>query len=72
MPPNTFFALVRHIALNLLKHERPAAGSIDAKRLRAGWDEGYLLKVLAAATSSRCGFPSNLGQYLHSLERMVL
>ena len=40
-------ALVRHIALNLLKQERTAKLGVKAKRLKAGWDEAYLLKVLS-------------------------
>ena len=43
---------LRHIALNLLRHA-PAPGraktpSLKAKRLRAGWDTSYLLRVLSA------------------------
>lgn len=41
-------ALVRHVALNLLKREHSAKVGIKAKRLKAGWDDDYLAKVLDA------------------------
>jgi predicted transposase YbfD/YdcC len=40
-------AVVRHLALNVLKQENSLKCGISAKRKRAGWDNGYLEKLLA-------------------------
>ena len=40
-------ALLRHMALNLLKQERSVKVGIRAKRMMCGWDTDYLLQVLA-------------------------
>lgn len=40
------FSRLCRLALNLLKSEKTAKVGIAAKRLRAGWDHAYLLKLL--------------------------
>jgi predicted transposase YbfD/YdcC len=39
-------ALLRHIAVNLLKQEQTARLGISNKRKRAGWDNNYLENVV--------------------------
>lgn len=42
-------AVLRHIALNLLKQEKSLKGGIKTKRLKAAWDDRYRAKVLSLA-----------------------
>ncbi|MGF1488698.1 MAG: ISAs1 family transposase, partial [Prochloraceae cyanobacterium] len=39
-------AIIRHIALNLLKQEKTEKTGVKNKRKKAGWKDSYLLKVL--------------------------
>jgi predicted transposase YbfD/YdcC len=43
------FSFLRRLALTLLKREKMAKGGLKVKRHKAGWDNNYLLKVLAAS-----------------------
>ena len=38
--------VIRHIALNLVKSEKTVRVGVKNKRLKAGWDEDYLLKIV--------------------------
>ena len=42
------FALLRRLAASLLKNESTANSGVASKRKEAGWDNNYLLQVLAA------------------------
>jgi hypothetical protein len=39
-------ATVRRIALNLLKQDKTLKVGLTNKRLRAGWDQTYLTKII--------------------------
>ena len=40
-------ALLRKLAISLLKQEKASKASLKTKRLRCGWDDTYLAEVLA-------------------------
>lgn len=44
-------AIVRHIALNLLTQDTHTKMGIKSKRLKAGWDEQYLTRILGGLTA---------------------
>ena len=38
--------VIRHIAINLVKSEKTVKVGVKNKRLKAGWDDDYLLKIV--------------------------
>ena len=45
-------ALINKIALNLLKNEKSVKVGVKSKRLKAGWDNAYMMKVLTVGLIS--------------------
>lgn len=39
-------AILRHIAIGLIKNEKTTKGSLKVRRMKAAWDNAYLLKLL--------------------------
>lgn len=46
-------AVIRHLAVSLLSQDQSTKGGTRAKRLKAGWDNQYLIQLLSRATPSR-------------------
>ena len=46
-------SVVRHITLNMLRQETSLKTSIRQKRLRAGWDDTYMMKVMHGETAPK-------------------
>jgi len=44
-------SIIRHMAVNLVKTEKTAKIGVKNKRLKAGWDENYLLQVIFGASN---------------------
>ncbi|MCF6223336.1 MAG: ISAs1 family transposase, partial [Flavobacteriaceae bacterium] len=40
------FSILNKIALNLLKNEKSSKVGVKSRRLKAGWDNHYLIKTL--------------------------
>lgn len=39
-------AIIRHLAINLIKKEKTSKVGVKTKRMKAGWDNDYLLRVI--------------------------
>jgi predicted transposase YbfD/YdcC len=46
-------AVIRHIAVSLLAQDESSTGGTRAKRLKAGWNDRYLLQLLSQTTPPR-------------------
>ena len=46
------FAILRRLALNLLRQDNTSKAGLKARRLRAGWNSDYLLKILCGPENS--------------------
>lgn len=46
------FSVMNKIALNLLKNEKSIKVGVKTKRLKAGWDKAYMMKVLTVGFTS--------------------
>ncbi len=46
-------AVIRHLAVSLLAQDRTPKGGTRAKRLKAGWDDRYLLQILSQSSHPR-------------------
>jgi predicted transposase YbfD/YdcC len=46
-------AVIRHLAVSLLSQDQSTKGGTRAKRLKAGWDNRYLIQLLSRATPPR-------------------
>src|SRR5204863_9259240 len=61
------FAILRHLALNLLRQEGTVRGSLAAKRFRAALDHTYLLRLLAGlAHAPTDGLPTTCPNEMQS------
>lgn len=40
-------AIIRHCAINLLKQDKSGKTSLRGKRLKAGWDNDYMIKLIS-------------------------
>jgi hypothetical protein len=44
-------AILRHIALNLIKSDKTVKIGIKNRRLKAGWDDEYMLQLILSGQS---------------------